>query len=217
MHPVAAVVIAYLLGSIPFAYLAGRARGVDLRQHGSGNLGATNAVRVLGIGTGVVVYVLDTLKGFLPVFLLVPLLVATRLDLWAIAIGVAAIAGHVRPVYLGFQKGGKGVATAGGVFLALAPLATAVGLSIWLLTFLPSGYVSLASIVTAALFPFAVLATGTPARSALFAVAVIVAVFVVWTHRANITRLRRGEEHRFRRRKRGAGEAPAVPAARSGH
>ena len=123
----------------------------------------------------------------------------------------------MRPVYLGFQKGGKGVATAGGVFLALAPLATAVGLSIWLLTFLPRGYVSLASIVTAALFPFAVLATGTPARSALFAVAVIVAVFVVWTHRANITRLRRGEEHRFRRRKRGAGEAPAVPAARSGH
>ncbi|MGK2934800.1 MAG: glycerol-3-phosphate acyltransferase, partial [Gemmatimonadaceae bacterium] len=68
MHPVAAVVIAYLLGSVPFAYLAGRARGVDLRQHGSGNLGATNAVRVLGVGTGVVVYILDTLKGFLPVF-----------------------------------------------------------------------------------------------------------------------------------------------------
>jgi glycerol-3-phosphate acyltransferase PlsY len=215
MHPVAAVVIAYLLGSIPFAYLAGRARGVDLRQHGSGNLGATNAVRVLGVGTGVVVYVLDTLKGFLPVFLLVPLVVATRLDLWAIAIGVAAIAGHVRPVYLGFQKGGKGVATAGGVFLALAPLATAVGLAVWLLAFLPTGYVSLASLVTAVLFPFAVLATGTPARSALFAVAVIVAVFVVWTHRANIARLRRGEEHRFRRRKRVADEAPAPPA-RSG-
>lgn len=216
MHPVAAVVIAYLLGSIPFAYLAGRARGVDLRQHGSGNLGATNAVRVLGVTTGVVVYLLDTLKGFLPVFLLVPLVVATRLDLWAIAIGIAAIAGHVRPVYFGFQKGGKGVATAGGVFLALAPLATAVGLSVWLLTFLPTGYVSLASIVTAALFPLAVLATGTQARSALFAVALIVAVFVVWTHRANIARLRRGEEHRFRRRKRGAPDAPAAPASRSG-
>jgi glycerol-3-phosphate acyltransferase PlsY len=88
-----------------------------------------------------------------------------------------------------------------------------VGLSVWLLTFLPTGYVSLASIVTAALFPFAVLATGTPARSALFAVAVIVAVFVVWTHRANIARLRRGEEHRFRRRNRVADEAPAAPAA----
>lgn len=216
MHPVAAVVIAYLLGSIPFAYLAGRARGVDLRQHGSGNLGATNAVRVLGVGTGIAVYVLDTLKGFLPVFLIVPLVVATRLDLWAIAIGVAAIAGHVRPVYLGFQKGGKGVATAGGVFLALAPFATAVGLAVWLLAFLPTGYVSLASIVTAVLFPLAVLATGTPARSALFALAVIVAVFVVWTHRANIARLRRGEEHRFRRRKRGAQEAPAGPVARPG-
>ncbi|MDQ3516144.1 MAG: glycerol-3-phosphate 1-O-acyltransferase PlsY [Gemmatimonadota bacterium] len=210
MHPIAAVVIAYLLGSIPFAYLAGRARGVDLRQHGSGNLGATNAVRVLGVPTGAVVYVLDTLKGFLPVFLLVPMLVAPRLDLWAIAIGVAAIIGHVRPVYLGFQKGGKGVATAGGVFLALAPLATALGLAVWVLVFLPSGYVSLASIVTAALFPIAMLATGTPVRSALFGVAVAMAAFVVWTHRANIGRLRRGEEHRFRRGKRDVPEGHVV-------
>jgi len=208
VHPIAAVVIAYLLGSIPFAYLAGRARGVDLRQHGSGNLGATNAVRVLGVPTGAVVYVLDTLKGFLPVFLLVPMLVAPRLDLWAIAVGVAAIIGHVRPVYLGFQKGGKGVATAGGVFLALAPLATALGLAVWVLVFLPSGYVSLASIVTAALFPIAMLATGTPVRSALFGVAVAMAAFVVWTHRANIGRLRRGEEHRFRRGKRDVPEGP---------
>ena len=208
MHPIAAVVIAYLLGSIPFAYLAGRARGVDLRQHGSGNLGATNAVRVLGVPTGAVVYVLDTLKGFLPVFLLVPMLVAPRLDLWAIAIGVAAIIGHVRPVYLGFQKGGKGVATAGGVFLALAPLATALGLAVWVLVFLPTGYVSLASIVTAALFPIAMLATGTPVRSALFGVAVAMAAFVVWMHRANIGRLRRGEEHRFRRGKRDVPEGP---------
>ena len=206
MHPVAAVVIAYLVGSIPFAYLAGRARGVDLRQHGSGNLGATNAVRVLGLPTGVAVYVLDTLKGFLPVAALVPLLLGTRHDLWAIAIGVAAIAGHVRPIYLGFQKGGKGVATAGGVFLALAPLATMLGLAVWVLVFLPSGYVSLASLVTAVLFPLAMLLTGTPPRSALFAVAVVVAGFVVWTHRANIARLRRGEEHRFRRGKHTAGE-----------
>jgi len=181
---------------------------VDLRQHGSGNLGATNAVRVLGVPTGAVVYVLDTLKGFLPVFLLVPMLVAPRLDLWAIAIGVAAIIGHVRPVYLGFQKGGKGVATAGGVFLALAPLATALGLAVWVLVFLPSGYVSLASIVTAALFPIAMLVTGTPVRSALFGVAVAMAAFVVWTHRANIGRLRRGEEHRFRRGKRDVPEGP---------
>jgi acyl phosphate:glycerol-3-phosphate acyltransferase len=213
VHPVAAVVIAYLVGSIPFAYLAGRARGVDLRQHGSGNLGATNAVRVLGLPTGVAVYVLDTLKGFLPVSALVPLVMASRHDLWAIAIGVAAIAGHVRPIYLGFHKGGKGVATAGGVFLALAPLATMLGLAVWVLVFLPSGYVSLASLVTAVLFPLAVLVTGTPARSALFAVAVAIAAFVVWTHRANITRLRRGEEHRFRRGKRAAGE---THPARSG-
>lgn len=201
MHPVVGVVIAYLLGSIPFAWLAGRARGIDLRQHGSGNLGATNAVRVLGVPTGAGVYLLDTLKGFIPVFVLAPVLITNRQDLWAIAMGIAAIVGHVRPVYLGFQKGGKGVATAGGVFLALAPLATAVGLGIWVLVFLPSGYVSLASIVTAALFPVAVFLTGTPARSALFAVSVVMALFVVWTHRPNIGRLRRGEEHRFRRSK----------------
>ncbi|HUR92693.1 MAG TPA: glycerol-3-phosphate 1-O-acyltransferase PlsY [Gemmatimonadaceae bacterium] len=210
MHPVAAVVIAYLAGSIPFAYLAGKARGVDLRKHGSGNLGATNAVRVLGVPTGAAVYLLDTLKGFLPVFVLVPMVAADRLDLWAIAIGVAAIVGHVRPVYLGFQKGGKGVATAGGVFLALAPVATALGLAVWLLVFLPSGYVSLASIATAALFPLAMLATGTPVRSALFAAAVAMALFVIWTHRANIARLRRGEEHRFRRGKRAPDESHAV-------
>lgn len=201
MHPAVGVVIAYLLGSIPFAWLAGRARGIDLRQHGSGNLGATNAVRVLGAPAGAVVYLLDTLKGFIPVFVLGPMLITNRQDLWAIAMGIAAIVGHVRPVYLGFQKGGKGVATAGGVFLALAPLATAVGLGIWVLVFLPSGYVSLASIVTAALFPVSVLLTGTPARSALFALSVVMAVFVVWTHRPNIARLRRGEEHRFRRGK----------------
>ncbi|MEO6331671.1 MAG: glycerol-3-phosphate 1-O-acyltransferase PlsY [Gemmatimonadaceae bacterium] len=210
MHPVAAVVVAYLLGSIPFAYLAGRVRGIDLRHHGSGNLGATNAVRVLGVTTGVVVYLLDTLKGFLPVFVLVPMLIANWHDLWAIAIGVAAIAGHVRPVYLGFQKGGKGMATAGGVFLALAPLATALSLAVWVLVFLPSGYVSLASIVAAVLFPFAILATGTPVQSALFAVAVLTAVFVVWMHRSNIARLRRGEEHRFRRGRRGAGDGHPV-------
>lgn len=215
MHPVAAVVIAYLIGSVPFAYLAGRARGVDLRKHGSGNLGATNAVRVLGVPTGAAVYLLDTLKGFLPVFLLVPMIVAERLDLWAIAIGIAAIVGHVRPIYLAFQKGGKGVATAGGVFLALAPFATAVALVVWLLVFVPSGYVSLASIVTAVLFPLAVLATGTPLRSALFAVAVVMAMFVVWTHRANIDRLRRGEEHRFRRGRRSTVETPVVPSGSS--
>mgnify|MGYP002336530211 CR=1 FL=1 len=128
IHPVAGLVVAYLAGSIPAAYIAGRLHGVDLRKVGSGNLGATNAVRVLGFPTGVAVYVLDTLKGFLPVSALVPLVMATRHDLWAIAIGVAAIAGHVRPIYLGFQKGGKGVATAGGVFLALAPLATVLRL-----------------------------------------------------------------------------------------
>ena len=117
---VVAIVIAYVAGSIPSAYLAGKWRGIDLRQHGSGNLGATNVVRVLGIRIGAVVFIVDTLKGFLPVFFLPALTGAAQPELISLAVGGAAIIGHVRPVFLLGQKGGKGVATAGGVFLGVA-------------------------------------------------------------------------------------------------
>lgn len=197
MHPAWGLVFGYVLGSIPFAYLAGRARGVDLRQHGSGNLGATNAVRVLGGRIGAVVYLLDTLKGFVAAFALTRMLGVEPAGIWAIAFGVAAVAGHVRPLFLRFQRGGKGVATAGGVFFGLAPLATAITFVLFVLVLTVTGYASVGSMAAALTLPLAILLIGNGASTELLVVAVAMAVFVFWAHRANIRRLRRGEEHRF--------------------
>ena len=191
----AGLAASYAAGSIPTAYLAGKAKGVDLRKHGSGNLGATNAWRVLGWRVGLAVYGVDTLKGFLPVLLL-PRPVG-HAELAAIAYGVAAIVGHVRPAFLGFQKGGKGVATAGGVFLALAPVPFVIALGVFLGVFLATGYVSAGSLSAAVALPFALFVyVGRPSPTVILAL--LVALFVFWTHRANIGRLRRGEESRFR-------------------
>jgi glycerol-3-phosphate acyltransferase PlsY len=198
VHPAVAVVLSYLSGSIPAAWLAGRCAKVDLREHGSGNLGATNVVRVLGPRVGGLVFAVDIAKGALPVRFLPPMTGATGNTLtWiAVACGVAAIVGHIRPVFLGFGKGGKGVATACGVFLALAPLQTALTLLIFTVVVVSSGYVSLASLTSAVALPV-FLAVSVGWQSPLFAVALITAVFVFWTHRANITRLRAGTEYRF--------------------
>jgi glycerol-3-phosphate acyltransferase PlsY len=122
--------------------------------------------------------------------------------------GLAAIAGHVRPIYLGFGRGGKGVATAAGVFLALAPIQTLLALIIFAVVLLSSGYVSLGSLTSAAMLPVLLGVTLGP-RSPLFVISVLVAAFVFWTHRANIVRLRNGEEHRFGKR----GERGRRPAA----
>jgi len=197
MHPAVGLAIAYVLGSIPAAYIAGRlARGIDLREHGSGNLGATNAYRVLGAKVATAVLLFDAAKGALPVLLVPPWTETLRPELWAIAYGVAAIVGHVRPIFLLWKGGGKGVATATGVFLGLAWLPAVVAVVIWLTVILLSGYVSLASLCAAAMLPV-VLAFTDGVRSPLFIMAVAVGVFVFWSHRANIGRLRRGEEHRF--------------------
>jgi glycerol-3-phosphate acyltransferase PlsY len=203
-----AVLGAYLIGAIPAAYLAGKAKGVDLRKHGSGNLGATNAWRVLGWKIGLAVYLFDTLKGALPVLLLPH--PEANAALWKIAYGVAAIVGHVRPIYLGGKGGGKGVATAGGVFLALAPKALLVALAIFAAVFLATGYVSLGSLSAAVALPLALLAFDGARVTPVLVIGVLVAAFVFWTHRANIGRLRRGEESRFnlwRRERRAAGGA----------
>lgn len=207
MHPALALALAYVSGSLPFAWLAGRAKGVDLRRQGSGNLGATNVFRVLGWKIGVVVFLADAAKGALPVLLLPPRIDSTRDPVvWAILIGVAAIAGHVRPIFLGFKKGGKGVATAAGVFFALAPMPMLVSFALFVAVVLATGYVSLGSLLSAALLPCILLVT-LGARAPLFIVSVIIAAFVFWTHRANIGRLRRGEEHRFGKRGRVRGES----------
>lgn len=198
---------AYLLGSVPAAYLAGRARGVDLRTQGSGNLGATNALRVLGWKVGLPVFLFDALKGFVPAFYFWRWFGVH--PHWAIAFGLAAIVGHVKPVFLLGRGGGggKGVATAAGVFLGLAPLATGIALSVFALVVALSGYVSLGSLAAAVALVGALVVTS-GARAPVFPLAVLVAAFIFWSHRANIRRLRRGEETSVRRRR------PAAPASR---
>ncbi len=197
MSPIVGVLISYIAGSFPSAYLAGRFRGVDLRKHGSGNLGATNVVRVLGAKIGAVVFLADLLKGFLPVYFLGRYAETLRPELWALVFGVAAIAGHVKPIFLLGKGGGKGVATATGVFLALAPLPMLVANAVWITVFYFTRYVSLASLLGAVVLPLAILVWYRTPQSPVFIASVVIAVFVFWTHRANISRLRRGEEHRF--------------------
>ena len=210
MHPAVGIVLAYILGSIPAAYIAGKlAKGIDLRQHGSGNLGATNAYRVLGAKIASAVMAFDAAKGAVPVLLFPGWTDTTQPGLWAIAYGIAAIFGHVRPVFLLWKGGGKGVATATGVFLGLAWLPTLLAFAVWLGVLLKSGYVSLASLCAAAVLPIALVFTA-GVRSPLFAVALAVGAFVFWSHRANIGRLRRGEEHRFGAKSKPTDEAHAT-------
>lgn len=194
------LVVAYLVGSTPNAWIAGKLiKGIDLRTIGSGNLGSTNVYRALGAPAAAVVFLLDLAKGLVPALLFAALFRAGHSPWWPIAYGVAAILGHVRP-YLGFFKGGgKGVATSAGVFAALAPIAFAVGITAFTLTVLISRYVSLGSIVGAVtLATTAIVVYGL--RSPIGMVGSAVAAFVIWNHRANIARLRRGEESRIGKR-----------------
>jgi glycerol-3-phosphate acyltransferase PlsY len=192
VHPLVGVLIAYLAGSIPFAYLAGKANGIDLREHGSGNLGATNAVRVLGKGIGGLVYLADTLKGMLPALLLPRYIDSAHPDLWAIAFGVAAITGHVKPIFLLGQGGGKGVATAGGVFFGLAPLAALISFVCFVATVAITRYASVGSLVAAVTLPTAIFFVYGP--TPLFMISCVIGLFVFWMHRGNISRLRSGTE-----------------------
>lgn len=185
---------AYLLGSIPFGYLIPRVvRGDDIRRHGSGNVGATNVWRVYGPSLGLPVAVLDVAKGLVP----------AALGLWlggdwvGVLAGAAAMAGHARPVYLGFSKGGKMVATAGGVALALAPLAALGCAAIWIAVFAIARFASLASMVAAAALPLLCLALGE--SWPIVAFTAIAALGVLALHRQNVRRLVRGTEPRFSR------------------
>src|ERR687885_2015192 len=195
MHPLLGLAFSYLLGSIPSAYLAGKIfRGIDLRQHGSGNLGATNVYRVMGWRIAALVMAADVAKGALPVLILPRWTDHPRPSYWALAYGVAAIVGHVRPIFLLGKGGGKGMATAAGVFLALAPLPSVIATVMWAVVLYLWGYVSLASLSAAATLPVAV-ALHYGIREPVFVVSVVVCAFVFWTHRANIRRLRSGQEH----------------------
>jgi acyl phosphate:glycerol-3-phosphate acyltransferase len=188
------VVGGYLLGSIPFGYVLPRlVRGDDIRRHGSGNVGASNVWRVYGRSLGIPVALLDVSKGF------VPALVGLELggDWVGVLAGAAAMVGHARPVFLGFSRGGKMVATAGGVALALAPLAALACLVVWLVTFAALRYASVASMVTACALPILCLLFDAPWPVVGFAA--VAAVGVVALHRHNVRRLLAGTEPRFSR------------------
>lgn len=191
---------AYLLGAAPASYVAGRLGGVDLRQHGSRNLGATNVYRILGWKYAVPVALFDVAKGAVPAALARGFGTG---DAWLpLAVGVATVVGHVFPVYLRF-RGGKGVATASGVVLALAPVAFAASAVVWVAVVLTTRFVSLASMAGAAAFPVAVALTGAGNRYVL-GMGVVLAAFIVYTHRDNIRRLVAGTENRFGRPARAA-------------
>lgn len=204
-----AAVTAYLFGSIPFGYLLVRLfRKEDIREKGSGNIGATNVIRSGSKGLGALTFLLDVLKGVLAVLLWelaarrLGLAPATRSNLVALA-ALFAILGHIFPVWLGF-RGGKGVATAFGVFLALAPWAALAGLGVFVLVFAVSRYVSLGSILSAAAFPaFALLiphavhAAGGARTPWLTAVLFVIPLIVILKHHQNIARLVSGKEYRF--------------------
>lgn len=187
----------YVLGSIPTSYLAARyGAGIDLRQVGSKNLGATNLYRVLGWRYAVPVAVFDAAKGVIPVLLFARL---AEVGVWgALVLGLAAILGHVFSVFLRF-KGGKGVATSAGVVLGLAPLAFLAAAIVWALVVRVSGYVSLGSVLAAMAFPGAV-AIIYPERREVLWFGVVLAALIIGFHRANIGRLLRGTENRFGRR-----------------
>ena len=191
MAPIILTILSYLLGSIPAGFLVGSSSGVDVRSAGSGNIGATNVARTLGWKNGLVTLLADVAKGFLPV------LAAHLLDLGAAAAasaGLAAFAGHLYPVFLGF-KGGKGVATAGGVYLAAMPLGILALLGVFLVVVLGSRRVSLASMAAAVAGPVVAWALSYPEETVWMAL--IIAVLVVVRHRENIRRLLAGEEPRF--------------------
>ena len=201
---------AYVLGSVPFGLIVGRSKGIDPRKAGSGNIGATNVGRLLGKRFFALVFLLDLLKGLLPM-LAAGLVLREAPDdpkkyaLWLL-VGFAAIFGHMFSLFLGL-RGGKGVATSSGVVLGLFPYFTIPGLVallLWFVTFKASRYVSLASIVASVAFPVLYVAIGlwwrwpiVGGQWPLLAFAALIAAMIVWKHRSNIARLRAGTEHRF--------------------
>jgi acyl phosphate:glycerol-3-phosphate acyltransferase len=198
----------YLLGSIPFGYLAGRLAGVDIRQAGSGNVGATNVVRVLGKRYGYPVFLLDVLKGFVAVR--VSMLMApgrppawNSPEIFGILGAMSSVLGHLYPPWLRFN-GGKGVATSAGALLALTPVATLIGVAIWIIVFWVTRYVSLASVTAAVVLPVVVLVVSwkdqNKVKSLVYSSAGVAAV-VIWRHRSNLFRLIRGTEPRFARKR----------------
>jgi glycerol-3-phosphate acyltransferase PlsY len=225
--------LAFLLGSIPFGLIIANAKGIDIRAHGSGNIGATNVLRVVGKKYGIACLILDALKGFIPVVIAINLIqitgrtVQVPLSLpesWVLTLPAAealkgqlahiltalcAVLGHNHSPWVGF-KGGKGIATSAGVLLALMPFAVLLLIVVWLLVFLATRYVSVASIGASVVLPLLTLwgswhhgriQDGTWNKP-LFVFTMVIAILAVWKHRSNIQRLRAGTESRFERKSR---------------
>jgi acyl phosphate:glycerol-3-phosphate acyltransferase len=195
---VCVIILAYLLGSIPTGYLLGRARGVDVRTVGSGNIGATNVFRALGKVAGVSALAVDAMKGFAAVRYVPMLIESAPSENLRIAAGVSAIVGHNYTCWLRF-RGGKGIATSAGVLLGWMPVALLIVLGIWLLVCVISRYVSLASISAAFLLPMAAWLAG--GSMAMVIIALFVGAMAVYRHRGNIRRLLNGTENRFKFRR----------------
>jgi glycerol-3-phosphate acyltransferase PlsY len=191
-------IAAYFVGSIPTGFLMARAMGVDIRNVGSGNIGATNVFRILGKGPGILVLLIDAAKGYLPAKYL-PILFTQGLETGesqylTVVAGLFAVIGHNYTCWLKF-KGGKGIATSAGVLIAWVPVALGITLASWILIFAVTRYVSLASILAAVVLPFAVWVTRAPVH--MIAISTVLSALAIYKHRANIQRLRAGTEHRF--------------------
>ena len=204
---VAVAFLSYLIGSFPTGYLVGRLAGIDIRKIGTGNIGATNVLRVLGKPCGYTVFVFDFVKGTIAVTL--SILIVSRVrplfhetELVGIITGVLCVIGHSYPVWLGF-KGGKGVATSLGVLFGLMPVAALVVVLVWLITFLVTKYVSVASIVAAIALPAAVFAMVHVRKTngiTLVYFSICLTVLIIWRHRSNLSRLMKGTEQSFKRK-----------------
>ena len=194
MEELAAVTLGYLAGSIPFAFLVARRHGVDLRLSGSGNVGATNVLRTSGVPLAVTAMVLDAVKGTAAVLLAQRL---TEGPATPVAAGLAAIIGHIYPVWLRF-RGGKGVATAAGVFGVLTPLALAAAAGVFLLAVVVSRYISVGSVAGALTLATAAVIDDPP--TAVVAGAIVAALVIVHRHRGNLARLAAGTERRIGQR-----------------
>ncbi|MFZ4521884.1 MAG: glycerol-3-phosphate 1-O-acyltransferase PlsY [Bacteroidales bacterium] len=207
------IIAAYLVGSIASAVWIGKMLyGIDVRQHGSGNAGATNVIRVLGYKAGIPVLLVDVFKGWLAVqiavWLPVPGLGTEAIIYLRIATALAAVLGHVFPVYAGF-KGGKGVGTVAGAGISLFPLAILIVLVVFIVVLAATHYVSLSSILASLAFPLVVYFIIGVRHPGLLGLSLLVAVFIPATHRKNIRRLLKGEERKFdfKRKKERAGNA----------
>ncbi|MBW6521819.1 MAG: glycerol-3-phosphate 1-O-acyltransferase PlsY [Desulfoarculaceae bacterium] len=194
----ALILACYLVGAIPFGLLVGRIVGADVRLEGSGNIGATNVGRVLGKKMGALTLVCDVAKGFLPVWVAASLLPETAVNReWMVMVcGLATVVGHMFPLYLKF-KGGKGVATALGVFLFISPGGVLISLFVFVAAVAVSGYVSVGSLAATALIPLWLWMLGEP--PAILAVALVIVALIWFQHRSNIGRLRRGEEQGWKK------------------